>query len=54
MGTGGIALMVLFAAIGALFAESVCGRAMIRLHPPAGVRQAPCTPTPRLVLAKQV
>jgi hypothetical protein len=54
MGTGGIALVVLFAAIGALFAESACGRAMIRLHPPAGGRQAPCTPTPRLVLAKQV
>jgi hypothetical protein len=33
IGSGGGALVVTFAAIGAFFLESACGRAMVRLHP---------------------
>ncbi|MGX9142999.1 DUF2721 domain-containing protein [Mesorhizobium sp. 128a] len=33
IGTGSAALAVMFAAIGALFLESACGRAVVRLHP---------------------
>jgi Protein of unknown function (DUF2721) len=54
IGTGSVALAVLFAAIGALFVEGTCSRAMIQLHPLAGERAAPNTPPPHLALAEQV
>jgi hypothetical protein len=54
IGTASLALAVLFAAIGALFVESACGRAMIRLHPMASGRSTLRTAAAHLALTEQV
>lgn len=41
IGTGSMALAVMFTSIGALFLESACGRAMVRLHPFASAGTTP-------------
>jgi hypothetical protein len=52
--TGSLALAALFAAIGALFVESACGRAMIRLHPLASGHPTLRTAAAHLALTEQV
>jgi len=48
---GGGALAVMLVAIGALFHEGACSRAMVRLHPLASARPMPRTATPQAALS---
>ena len=49
---GAAALIVMLAAIGALFLEGACGRAMLRLHPLTAKRDAERDPPPPLLKAE--
>ena len=49
--TGSAALAVMLAAIGALFLESACGRAMVRLHPFGSA--TPRRATPQVALGNE-
>jgi hypothetical protein len=53
IGAGGAALTVMLAAIGALFLESACGRAMVRLHAFASAGVTPRVATPQVALGKE-